>query len=114
MKELQDSLDDLRNAVFAPVVDAPEVASQVRNILLFLMDPHNDTDENCTLVNNHVLLNILTNNKGQARVALLPEPLQGVLQDMGMTLHDTHGARQVAENFDSTPQQLYARLEADG
>jgi len=39
----------------------------------------------------------------------LPEAYHDILADMGGALHDTITAPQIAENFDSTPEQLLAR-----
>jgi hypothetical protein len=41
----------------------------------------------------------------------LPEGYQDLLGDIGGGLHDTVSAPDVAENFESTPEQLLERLE---
>ena len=39
----------------------------------------------------------------------LPDPFHDIFADMSGALHDTISAPEIAENFDSTPEQLLKR-----
>ena len=73
-----------------------------------LRRPTSYTSENCRIIDAVVLLAL--ENAGEDLKAELPEGLYQVLWDMGGQLHDSVEAREVAENFASTPEGLLARL----
>jgi hypothetical protein len=82
----------------ACILSAPEV------LLEWLTDPGNNTDKNCRAVDIYVYTEIW-----QLLPKNLAEDIGQLLYDVGGQLHDTHRAREVAEKFDSTPEQLLAR-----
>jgi hypothetical protein len=88
------------------------VGEAVRRVLELLNTQEHDTDQDCRLVDQFVGLHLLEDSLVQERVRRLPSALALIIEDMGMCLHDAHGARAIAEDFGSTPQQLLARLKS--
>jgi hypothetical protein len=81
----------------------PEVRAALLGVLAFLKSPCGKTDANCRAVDSFL-------SKDEAWDAdRLPEPLIDVLSDMCGALHDSVSAPHVAENFESTPEQLFDR-----
>lgn len=74
------------------------------DVLLWLNEPENNTDENCRRIDAFVSTQI-----NDQDIERLPESIQSILFDMGGALHDTHTSPEVAENFSSTPRQLLER-----
>lgn len=107
-----DLLADLEASLSSGHTDARLVAQAVRRILEFLNVEKHDTDENCRLVDEFIGLHLLDDSGVKERLRALPGDLALIIQDMGTCLHDAHKARAVAENFESTPQQLLRRLRA--
>jgi hypothetical protein len=83
-------------------------------VLETLSDSALNTHENCVLVDGYVQLDILSEAGIERRVSQLPAALGSIIVDMGMCLHDTHSAPELARNFESTPEQLRERLAARG
>jgi hypothetical protein len=84
-------------------LNLPEVRAALLGVLAFLKSPHGKTDANCCAVDFFLL-------KDDAWDAdRLPEPFVDVLSDMCGALHDSLYAPHIAENFKSTPEQLFAR-----
>ena len=73
----------------------------------FLSQPGDRTDENCKAVD----LFFAINDHWRVRWDNLPEDFKLILDDIGMCLHDTVSASNIAENFDSTPEQLLERIK---
>jgi hypothetical protein len=106
-------LNELAASLHQPNVDATVVVSHLKAVLEFLVEPENDTDDNCRAVNTFVLLGLLEDDRVKQNLSRLPRFLVRIIEDMGMCLHDTHTAPSVAREFESTPQQLLARLTAE-
>lgn len=77
----------------------------MENLLEFLASPRGLTDANCTAVDRFLCF-------GEFEWPDLPDPIQDVLGDMAGALHDTLSSPETAANFESTPEQLLARLRA--
>ena len=75
-------------------------------LLEFLSSPAGRTDENCRAVDTFLMVDECWLSDD------LPESYHAVIADMGATLHDTVAAPHIAENFESTPEQLVARARA--
>jgi len=84
--------------------DAACILNALEVLLEWLTDPGNNTDENCRAIDVYVCTEIW-----QLLPKNLAEDIGLLLYDVGGQLHDTHRAREVAETFDSTPEQLLAR-----
>ena len=106
--ELPPLLAALRDAVVRPVVDLESVTGALRRVLEFLASPHGRTNANCGAVDRFCMDPETWDDRGFEH---LPDALADLLGDMGGALHDTVKAPAIAENFDSTPEQLLARLE---
>lgn len=88
-------------------LDQKNVLLATEAVLVFLSDPATDTHENCTKVDAFACLHVV-----DVDITSLGPDLQGIIEDMGQALHDTHKHPEIAINFQSTPQQLLARLHA--
>jgi hypothetical protein len=71
-----------------------------------LNDPLNNTDDNCKKIDYFVAYEIVTKKEFE----LIPDEIKEILYDLGASLSDTHTAPDVAENFESTPEQLLKRV----
>jgi hypothetical protein len=80
----------------------------LKELLLFLSSKRGRTNANCAAADSFFL--DIDDEWGDGR-SQLPEPYQNLLGDIGGCLHDTVSAPEIAENFDSTPEQLLERLE---
>lgn len=72
-------------------------------LLEYLASPNGRTDANCRAVDGFFTFDDLWLEKN------LPEPFHDLFADIGGALHDTVSSPDVAENFDSTPEQLLKR-----
>lgn len=81
----------------------------LETLLLFLAD-EGRTDANCTVTDYF----FSAAERQPNAWSHLPAELQTVLTSIGGCLHDTVHAPEIAENFESTPEQLLARLRAVG
>lgn len=104
---VDDLLLQLKIVVEKPNASELGVKSALEDLLVWLNDTANNTDENCRKVDTFVATGISI----EARVKLSPQ-VQDLLFDVGGQLHDTHSAPSVARNFESTPEQLLARVRA--
>jgi hypothetical protein len=111
MGDIHGLLAALERSLRGDRCDTMLVADAVRRVLELLNTQEHDTDEDCRLVDQFVGLRLLEDSRVQERVKRLPSALASIIEDMGMCLHDTHGARAIAEDFESTPQQLLTRLK---
>ena len=80
-------------------------------LLSFLASEGGRTDANCRLVGSFV--RELGDRLDVEWEEVLPVRLAGVVEDMGMQLDDTVSAPEIAAEFDSLPEQLLRRLQAD-
>jgi len=74
--------------------------------MLFLCRPEHRTDANCSAVD----LFFAVEDHWSVRWEELPRDYQRVLDDIGGSLHDTVSNPDIAENFQSTPEQLLDRI----
>ena len=100
--EQSQLLDQLKKACLTG--DEASLLSALKALLEWLTLPENNTDQNCRSVDLYVCMEIWPLLPG----ALAAE-VEELLFDVGGQLHDTHTARPVAVNFNSTPEQLLAR-----
>lgn len=77
-------------------------------LLSFLTTSDGRTDGNCRAVDLFVIL-----SSGAAWLGLedLPKPFEALLFDIGGQLSDTFTAPEIAENFQSLPEQLLERAQ---
>jgi len=90
---------------------APHLAdlqSALRDLLKFLSSKNGRTNANCSATDSFFLD---IDDQWEGTREQLPEPYRDLLGDIGGCLHDTVSAPEMAENFDSTPEQLLERLE---
>jgi hypothetical protein len=102
---LQPLVETLNATLKSKPLDLPAIKSALIALLEFLSSPTGGTDANCRAVDGFFF-------HDDAWVeAELPDPYHDVFAHMD-ALHDTFGAAQIAQNFDSTPKQLLARARS--
>ena len=100
-------LSQLKLFILATEFSREKAISVMKELLVWLSQPENNTDSNCKQADSFISLEIMFDK----RLESLPEDIKSILFDMGATLHDTHTATDVAKNFQSTPSQLLSRVQ---
>lgn len=93
----------LRECLMFADLDLPALKTAMLAVLEFLCSAQGRTDANCSAVDMFLMVDDAWLSDR------LPEAYQDILADMGGALHDTVTAPHIAENCDSTPEQLLAR-----
>ena len=99
----------VRNVYQLVVADSPDlhaIKGALMQLLQFLSSPRGRTDANCWAVD----LFFSIDEHWERHWNHLPESFAEVLDDLGGALHDTIGEPEIAQNFDSTPEQLLQRV----
>ena len=86
--------------------DLSELHARLERLLAYLESPEGQTNANCWAAD----LFFMQNDRWERGWEHLPEGYQDLLDDLGGALHDTVSHPEIASNFDSTPEQLLARL----
>jgi hypothetical protein len=112
-ESVSPEVEPLVRNVHAEVVRNPAQLSRLKgaleSLLLFLSSPGGRTHANCTAVD---LFFTFDDAWPSGLWEHLPDSFADVLADIGAALHDTVKAPRIAENFDSLPEQLLARVRA--
>jgi hypothetical protein len=87
------------------VPDLMELKNILINLLEYLSSPNGRTHENCNAINSFFMFDDLWVDRN------LPDHFHDIFADMSSALHDTVSAPEIAENFDSTPEQLLKRAK---
>lgn len=87
------------------VPDLTELKKSLINLLEYLSSPNGRTDENCNAINSFFMFDDLWVDRN------LPDHFHEIFVDVSGALHDTVSAPEMAENFDSTPEQLLKRVK---
>jgi hypothetical protein len=101
-------LGEAYDAIIALPWDSNRVAGKVAELLEYLSSQEGRTHANCVAVDSF----FCWRDDWEGDWEDEPAELVDILGDMGGALHDTFGAPHIAENFDSTPEQLLARVRA--
>ncbi len=108
--KLTPDLQKLINAVRDKLVDkksrTEDIVSSLEDLISFLASSEGRTDANCRATDWYFCLH---EDHGFSWDHL-PEELQLILDDIGGQLHDTIMSPKISINFDSTPEQLLARI----
>jgi hypothetical protein len=86
--------------------DLAELHARLERLLAYLESPEGRTNANCWAAD----LFFMQNDRWERGWEHLPEGYQDLLADLGGALHDTVSHPEITSNFDSTPEQLLARL----
>jgi hypothetical protein len=97
-------VEELRDALTAETIDLRQVVQRLDALLQYLCSPEGRMDANCRFVDSFFMEHDSWAEQG------LPAPLHDIFADMAGALHDTCSAPNIARNFDSTPEQLLARV----
>jgi hypothetical protein len=103
-KALKPLLEELHKQLSYSPKNLAKLKTSLISVLEFLASPQGRTDENCRAVDFFLMLDEEWNSEG------LPDAFAEILADMSGALHDTVSAPNIAENFESTPEQLLARV----
>jgi hypothetical protein len=99
-------------AAYDAIIERPynpdQIAAAVEDLLTYLTSREGRTHENCVAVDGFFCLGEGWEKDWEAE----PSELADILGDIGGALHDTFGAPHIAENFESTPDQLLDRIRA--
>jgi hypothetical protein len=87
------------------VPDLSELKRSLINLLEYLSSPNGRTNENCNAINSFFMFDDLWVDRN------LPDHFHEIFVDVSGALHDTVSAPEIAENFDSTPEQLLKRAK---
>ena len=87
------------------VPELKELKDSLINLLEYLSSSSGRTDENCNAINSFFMFDDLWGDRN------LPDHFHDIFADMSSALHDTVSAPEIAENFDSTPEQLLKRAK---
>jgi hypothetical protein len=101
-------LGDAYEAIIARPYDPNRIAAAVEELLVYLASKEGRTQPNCVAVDHFFRLGEGWERDWEDE----PAELADVLADMGGALHDTISTPEIAENFDSTPEQLLERIRA--
>jgi hypothetical protein len=85
--------------------DLMELKYSLINLLEYLSSPSGRTEENCNAINSFFMFDGLWVDRN------LPDHFHDIFADMSSALHDTVSAPEIAENFNSTPEQLLKRAK---
>src|SRR5690606_2857906 len=88
--------------------DWSKLKAALADLLVFLTSPVGRTHANCDATDRVFMFQL---SEHPAAVGL-PNDLAEIFFDMGGALHDTVRAPEIATNFQSTPEQLLARVAA--
>lgn len=89
----------------SPVEVAPLKAALV-SLFEFLSSSPGRTSANCTAVD--LFVSYMGDELDWQEI--LPEPIAAIVSDVGQCLHDTVDSPEIARSFESTPEQLLARI----
>lgn len=106
-QELRPLLAAVYNQIHASPVSLPILKESLIALMSFLSQPEHLTDENC----NAVDLFFAIEDHWKVRWDDLPEDYKLILEDIGMSLHDSVSSPGIAKNFESMPQQLLERIK---
>ncbi len=104
--ELKKLVEAVKNCIIERPTDLKRLGSSLENLLSFLTTPTGRTNENCVETDFYFCLH----DDHGFNWDHLPEDYQLILADIGGQLHDTIEYSEIAENFESTPEQLLERV----
>ena len=111
LDENADALEQSVHAVYREIARRPVELADLRQamvaLLFYLASPEGGTDHNCRTVDTFFCLR----DDWEIDWDHLPDDFHGILEDMGGALHDTVSSPNIARNFESTPEQLLARVQ---
>jgi hypothetical protein len=111
-EQVSSELRQLLEAVYAEIARRPpdlqRLKTTIERLLIFLTSPRGRTNANCRATDLFFSLC----DGWEVDWNHLPVTYGDILDDLGSVLHDTVQSPKIAENFDSTPEQLFARVRA--
>ncbi len=109
LAEADSRARELVNAVQSTLAhnlpDLSELKKSLIDLFEYLSSRNGRTVENCNAISSFFMFDDLWVDRD------LPDHFQAIFVDVSGALHDTVSAPEVAENFDSTPEQLLKRAK---
>lgn len=103
--KISELVAEVQVALVSQPTETSKIIGTVEALLSHLSSPLGRTDSNCRYVDSFFM------DHDEWAYLDLPDPLHDIFADISGALHDTCTAPHVAENFDSTPEQLLNRLK---
>ena len=104
--ELKKLVEAVKNCIIERPTDLKKLNSSLENLFSFLTTPTGRTNENCEETDLYFCLH----EDHGFNWDYLPKDYQLILDDIGGLLHDTIKDPHIAQNFESTPEQLLERI----
>ena len=101
----QELVKEIQSILAKGSFDLEELKQSLMALLEYLSSDDGRTDANCQAVDSFFMLDGVWAERN------LPVPFHDIFADMAGALHDTISASEIAENFDSTPEQLLKRAK---
>ena len=111
-QRLQQLLEAFEASLRSDQPNTADVAAALTEVLELLALPGGNTDDHCKAVDLFICLRVVTDARLGGRLTSLPPELIRIIEDASMCLHDTQASPDVARAFDSTPEQLLARIRS--
>ena len=99
----------LLTEIYTAIINKSEIETiklKLENLLSFLCSPEGRTDVNCTATDRFFM-----SDNWEVYWEYLSDNITDILGDMAGALHDSVSHPEIAENFESTPEQLLKRLK---
>ena len=103
--ELRPLIEDVYNQINKPVSNFSAIKVSLENLFIYLTTSRGRTSANCYATDLFFTLANWNINWG-----IYPERLKEIIDDIGGALHDTIAHPEIAENFNSLPEQLLHRI----
>lgn len=104
---LNNLLNNLKNTCKKSKRSEDDILFNLKNIIEWLLIPENDRYINYKKISYFVASELLCTEE----IEKLPSDIHDILHDIGGSLEDTYTNPEIANNFNSTPQQLLGRIQ---
>jgi hypothetical protein len=109
-EELQPLVKNIYETITSRPCDLKALKNGLEHLLEYLASKDGRTDENCKAIDQFFSIPDYWDRRWDD----LPKKYREILDDIGGCLHDTVSAPRIAENFQSTPEQLLERIHKIG
>ena len=99
----QELVKAVQSVLANGTLDLEVLKHSLMGLFEYLSSEDGRTDDNCCAVDSFFMFDDLWVERN------LPDPFHDIFADVAGALHDTVSAPEIAENFNSTPEQLLKR-----
>jgi len=104
----QELVKAVQSVLANGTLDLEVLKHSLMGLFEYLSSEDGRTDDNCCAVDSFFMFDDLWVERN------LPDPFHDIFADVAGALHDTVSAPEIAENFNSTPEQLLKRARKLG